>query len=143
VIRVIHVCILGGLGLASSGCMTQQTVGIEPAAAAEAPPVPLAAIKKALLADRARIWKDPDSVRGAMIGEPYWCPRGLDPVPTKTCICIEANAKNSYDGVEKSGFQFVSPTEFTVIGKMGAYATCGKMTPFPEMNGRGEAQKRS
>jgi hypothetical protein len=64
-----------------------------------------------------------------MIGEPYWCPRGLDPVPTKTCICIEANAKNSYGGftgVEKSGFKFASPTEFT-----------------GEMNGRAEAPKRS
>ncbi len=81
-----------------------------------------------------------------MIGEPYWCPRGLDPVPTKTCICIEANAKNSYGGftgVEKSGFKFASPTEFTVLGTMGAYATCGKMMPFPEMNGRAEAPKRS
>jgi hypothetical protein len=122
-----------------TGCITQGGNGIiEPAAAVEAPPVGLPATKKTLLTNRARIWKDPDSVRGAMIGEPYWCPRGTAPVPTKTCVCIEANAKNAYGGftgIEKSGFAFATATDFEVIGKMGPYATCGKMVPFPEMNG--------
>ena len=108
--------------------------------------VPLSAIKKVLLAERTRIWKDPDSVREAKIGEPYWCPRGLDPVPTETCVCIEANARNSYGGLtglELSGFAFKSPTNFRVLGKMGAYATCGKLTPFPEMNGRGGEDRKT
>jgi hypothetical protein len=125
--------------VALSACNTASTPGIDVAAAQQPPPVSMQAIKKVLLANRARIWKDPDSIREAKIGEPYWCPRGLDPVPTKTCVCIEANGRNSYGGftgIETSGFAFSSPTEFEVIGKMGAYATCGQMTPFPEMNGK-------
>lgn len=108
------------------------TQPITPAIAQESL-LPVSVIKRALIKNRARIWKDPASVREARIGQPYRCPLG------GTCICVEANAKNSYggySGVKKSGFAFRSATDFDVLGEMGRYATCGTFTPFPEMNGR-------
>jgi hypothetical protein len=135
--------LIGSLVAASltAGCTVSTSMpAVETAAVAEpATLVPLDAMKHKLLAERNRIWKEPESIRDARIGEPYWCPRGQDPVPTKTCICVEANGKNSYGGftgVHLTGFAFRNANDFEVIGKMGPYATCGRLTPWPEMNGR-------
>lgn len=104
-----------------------------PTPAAADPLLSQSDLKRALVANRSRIWKDPDSIRDARIGEPYPCPLNRG-----TCICIEANGRNAYGGftgIRKTGFAFMTAADFEVLGEMGAYATCGTFTPFPEMNG--------
>jgi len=87
-----------------------------------------------LVANRERIWKDSRSVRNAKIGDPYEC---LSNDGT-TCFCIEANARNSlggYTGASLSQAKFDSPTSVRMIDAMYAPEKCGRMVPFPEMNG--------
>jgi hypothetical protein len=96
--------------------------------------VTTAQAKKLLLANRSRLWKDPDSVREAKISDPYICPTGRG-----TCFCIEANARNSFggmSGLKLHGVKFSAPDQFEPIGELGPYIKCGPLAPFPEMNGK-------
>jgi hypothetical protein len=92
------------------------------------------AARQILVSGRSRAWKDPNSVREAKIGDAYEC-LAQD---GSTCFCIEANAKNSYGGfagLKMSQARFSSPKQFEMI-EMYAPEHCGRMIPFPEMNGR-------
>lgn len=97
--------------------------------------ISFAQARKLVIAERKRLFKDPESVRDAKIGQPYACPGGYG----TDCICIEANAKNSYGGytgVKLSGIRFPTADTLEPIGEMGPYATCGKLVPIPELNGK-------
>ncbi len=97
------------------------------------PFVTLEHAKELFLANRSRLWKDPASVREASVSEPFVCTTGRG-----TCFCIEANAKNvygGYSGLGKYGVEFTKPESFGLLGALGPYIKCGKMIPFPEMNG--------
>ena len=45
------------------------------------------------MAAAVRLFKEPESVRDARISDPFTCLNGQG-----NCICIEANARNSYGG---------------------------------------------
>lgn len=100
------------------------------------PTITQATAKKIILAQRGRLFKEPESVRDAKISDPFTCLSG-----TGNCICIEANARNSFGGftgVQLSGIQFEGD-QARGIGEMGALARetpCGKLVAFPELNGR-------
>jgi hypothetical protein len=89
------------------------------------------------------MWKDPYSIRDAKAGEPVTCPtqHGLFP-PATSCVCIEANAKNSYGGYTGSRrtIAILSSANGTFIstsdgGIMGFDEICQGMQPFPQLNG--------
>lgn len=96
---------------------------------------PLISIKEArrvITADNRRLWKDPDSVRDAGIGQPYRCPLG------GTCVCVEVNARNGFGGrggLTKHVIR-ISGGRAEPVGEAGPYAPCGSFAPFPEINGR-------
>ena len=88
--------------------------------------------KRVIAADNRRLWKDPDSVRDAGIGQPYRCPLG------GTCVCVEVNARNGFGGrggLTKHVIR-ISGGRAEPVGEAGPYAPCGSFAPFPEINGR-------
>jgi hypothetical protein len=82
-----------------------------------------ASIKQQILAQKNRIWKDADSIRDAAISsEVHWC-------LWWSCVCIEANAKNSYGGytgIERTAIMFNGGTIHEAIsgGKFGYAHVC-------------------
>ncbi len=122
------------------GCMHTTQPAVEtmatPSAQAPLPPPSLSSAdaKKLVLSNRGKMWKDPDSLRNLSVGDPFTCPalRG-----TQTCICIEANARNSYGGY--GGLKLYVATieggSVQMEGEFyGAREECGRMTPFPTSN---------
>lgn len=94
-----------------------------------------AAAKRMIAADRSRLWIDPNSIREAKIGEPFYCP-----AMRTTCVCVEANARNSYGGLTGLNvnlFVFHDGAPVEGIGVTHAPQQCGRFTPFPELNGKG------
>jgi hypothetical protein len=98
---------------------------------------------KAILANRSTMWKDPYSIRDAKVGEPATCPtqNGLFP-PATSCVCIEANAKNSYGGytgIRRTIAVFSSASGAFLNtsdgGIMGFEGICQGMQPLPRLNG--------
>ncbi|MGY4370575.1 hypothetical protein ACVW1A_006640 [Bradyrhizobium sp. LB1.3] len=98
---------------------------------------------KAVLANRSTMWKDPYSIRDAKVGGPVTCPtqNGLFPTAT-SCVCIEANAKNSYGGYTgiRRTIAVFSSTSGAFIntsdgGIVGFEEICQAMQPFPQLNG--------
>jgi hypothetical protein len=103
---------------------------------AKADPITLS-MKQQILEAKSRIWKDPDSVRDASISsETGWCSFW------GPCICIEANAKNSfggYTGIRRTVIVFNSYGAINSIddaGTDGFMLVCRGMRPFPELNGK-------
>lgn len=101
--------------------------------------------KKVVMADRGRIWKDPYSIRDAKIGEAYVCRRDMlntsfaDLSKPATCICIEANAKNSFGGYTGSKRTIVRFLEAGKIETLDGEALnfdkeCTNLKPFPELS---------
>ncbi|MBB4391787.1 hypothetical protein [Bradyrhizobium sp. ERR14] len=88
--------------------------------------------KRAILANKSRMFKDPDSVRDAAIGTVAPCPSG-----NGDCVCLELNARNSQGGM--SGLRIVGVridgASAEAFGEMADTSTCGKMVPFPALNG--------
>ena len=102
---------------------------------ADKPTITQAEAKRALLANRSRLFKDPGSIRDAKVSQPFTCLTG-----SGNCICIEANARNSfggYTGIQLVGFQLLGGGKVEPIGQMYARdKTCGRtLSPFPEFNG--------
>ena len=137
--------LISALALLTAGCASQPAPIADVAAAPTEAAAPInpgnfkpvvsqAQARRMLVANRERIWKDSRSVRNAKIGDPYEC---LSNDGT-TCFCIEANARNSlggYTGASLSQAKFDSPTSVRMIDAMYAPEKCGRMVPFPEMNG--------
>ena len=104
-------------------------------AAATGPPPSFADARKAIAAERSRLWKDADSLRDASISAPQPCPY----LPDATCVCVEANAEHSvggYTGISKTRLYFSGGQIVDSIGPLGAAdaAQCGRFLPFPELN---------
>ncbi|MET4208929.1 hypothetical protein [Bradyrhizobium sp. LA2.1] len=90
--------------------------------------------KRAILASKSRMFKDPDSIRDAAIGTVAPCPSG-----NGECVCLEANGRNSQGGM--TGLQTlgirINGSSAEAFGEMADTSKCGKMAPFPALNGRG------
>lgn len=96
-------------------------------------------MRAAILQNRAKYWKGPDSIRDARISRPFSCHGGLAHVvsPPNACICVEANARNSfggYTGLKRYTFLFADLTLVDVLPPR-SQDMCDPMAPFPEMNG--------
>lgn len=90
--------------------------------------------KRAILANKSRMFKDPDSIRDAAIGSVAPCPSG-----NGDCVCLELNARNSQggmSGLQTVGIRVNGPSAES-FGQMADTSTCGKMIPFPALNGSG------
>jgi hypothetical protein len=89
--------------------------------------------KRSILASKSRMFKDPDSIRDAAIGVPNACPSGAG-----DCVCVELNGRNSSGGM--TGLQTIgvrlSGDKAEAFGTMADTSDCGKMTPFPALNGK-------
>jgi hypothetical protein len=108
----------------------------------------LADAREIIIAQRSRLWKDPYSIRDGRISAPHTCPsHALLTQRDKSglvCVCVEANAKNSYGGytgLQKTRLLFRGREIVDMHGPLftGAKATpdgCGSFQPFPEINGR-------
>jgi hypothetical protein len=101
------------------------------------PPLTAQAARTALLAEKRRLWKDPDSIRDAAISPPHYCPTQ----PSSVCVCVEANSRNGaggFTGIITSIFIFEGTK--IVDGVEGVYAParakCGPFQPFPALNGK-------
>lgn len=116
--------------------------GNEARTAAAAPPIlSQAEAKSAVLTSRSRVWRDPESIRDAAIGQPYTCSGGLAHVGNmpNACVCVEANARNAmggYVGLRPSLVMFAGRQVVDVMPPRPYVDRCGPMTPFPELNGR-------
>lgn len=104
-------------------------------AAASGSPLSFADARKAVVAERSRLWKDPDSLRDASISAPQPCPY----LPDATCVCVEAKAASSgggYNGTSKTRLYFSGSQIVDSIGPLGAAdaVQCGRFMPFPELN---------
>jgi hypothetical protein len=131
---------------ALSGCATPNQIQTAPPLAAAAPAIDLALGKKMILSERARLWKDADSIKDAKIGQPLPCKtnaimpgRGLISIPA-TCMCIELNARNSfggYAGITRNAVVFSddpnSPVSVENLYDVGV--ECAVLASFPELNG--------
>ena len=121
----------------AAGCSTQPVQ--QPPDQLSTPLIALPSIKKMILDNRARLFKDPDSIKDARISEPITCPAGRN-----TCICIELNARNSYGGYGGMGEMMVhfltADTPEIFGGDLGELARpyCRGYVPFPELNGRSQ-----
>lgn len=99
----------------------------------EATPGPAPDLKPALLAHRAELFKDPDSIRDAAIGHES---RFLN---MAWQVCIRLNAKNSfggYTGLQEHVITIYDNGAPPIIQEPTIVSGCGAgYEPFPEMNG--------
>src|SRR5262245_52724523 len=123
VIRAVGVILAIGLSLA--GCANSG--GVQ----GDTPPPPLDEVKRELVRNRGRYWKDPYSIRDASIGPIYSC------FGWAGCACLELNAKNSYGGYGglKQLIVNISSRGIADIRDRHAGDTCVFLAPFPELNG--------
>ncbi len=102
---------------------------------------------KTILAERGRLFKDPDSIRDAHVGEPYACRTptiasgGRIVNAPGSCVCLELNAKNSYGGyvgMRRTIAVFPDSGGITSMdgGIKGYEEYCRGVRPFPELNGK-------
>lgn len=119
--------------LLCAGC---QTTGSQQ----QVPAVTFDQARQVVLANRSRIWKDPDSVRDARIGQPYTCVGHLltPGMLSDACICVEANARNSfggYTGLQQSVVIIARGAVVDAIPARNFTDRCDGMVPFGELNG--------
>jgi hypothetical protein len=93
--------------------------------------------KRIILANKARIWKDPESIRGASIAAPT-----RHQFMSLWHVCVRLNAKNAFGGYtgEKDNLVAVydSGEPPNVLDESGAaMLSCAsaQYEPFPELNG--------
>lgn len=117
--------IFAALLLVSIASTTSRVYAAEPS---------LSAVKKAIVVNKDEIFKDPDSIRGAKIGQPGPCPSRNG----KTCVCVGLNARNAYGGM--AGYHvigmYVTGNHAESFGEMSDTKDCGTMQPFPQLNGK-------
>jgi hypothetical protein len=136
--------LLGLTGILLAGCASVETV-------AATKPLIADQVARKIILDHRSIWKDPDSIRDARIGQPYACtdesvaaPGPYSIATTKlpaSCLCIELNAKNSYGGytgIHRTIAVFPETGDFSTLdgGTKGFQEHCQNLHPFPELNGR-------
>lgn len=137
---MLLICLVLG-GCASSPPPESASLALAPAQLVE----PTSA-RKSILAQRSRMWKDPDSIRDARIGRPHACQHPtivggrFTSVPA-SCVCLELNAKNSYGGyvgMKRTIVAFVEGREIDTVdgGVAGFQDYCQDLAPFPELNGK-------
>jgi hypothetical protein len=82
--------------------------------------------------NKRSLFKDPDSVRDAALGQPY---RGLF---GSTRVCLRANAKNSFGGYTGINDQLLSIANgvATPLGPVGISDNCGIFIALPELNAK-------
>lgn len=130
---------------ALAGCMTTAT---EPPAVqinAATVAIPSAAdARSRTIGERSKLWKDPYSIRDARAADPRACSHdvlnssgGFVPTPA-ACMCVEANAKNSYGGytgVKRTIIVFLPSGEISLKdGRILGFAElCQGLSPFPEL----------
>jgi hypothetical protein len=113
--------------LSLAGCLTGQT--------AEEAKLPLPDYRGLILSNKARLWKDADSIKNASIA----VPRRSTGVMPMWHACVRTNAKNSFGGYtgEKSMligiFDDDRPPE-VVMADAAGYCDFPH-EPFPELNG--------
>lgn len=122
-------------GCAASGTQSGNSLAPEP------PALSFDQAKQIVVAERGRIWKDPDSIRDARMGPPYKCTGGLAHIAMApdACACVEANARNSfggYTGVKRNEVLFSGPRIVDVVEAREATYSCGQMVPVAELNGQ-------
>ena len=104
------------------------------------PPLTLGDAKAIVVSSRAVYWKDPESIRDAAIGQPYSCIGSLVHVatPPSACVCVMANAKNSfggYTGLKPNVVLIAGGSVIDVISPR-SQDQCDAMVPFPELEGK-------
>jgi hypothetical protein len=134
-------------GLFLSGCLTGGPEVLAPTK----PVLGNSEARKLVVSERARLWKDPESIRDATVGEPYRCSITSADVKNAydiqtieapaSCVCLELNARNSYGGytgIKRSIARFTETGGIDVIdaGTRGFEEYCRNLKPFPELNGR-------
>ena len=110
------------------------------------PVLSLADARKIIVAQRSKLWKDPGSIREGGISAPHTCPSHAlvgrrDQAADLVCICVEANAKNSfggYAGLSKTRLLFRGREIVDIHGPLGTAMPdgCGSFQTFSEINGR-------
>lgn len=116
-----------------SGCAGTRSDGAAPLTVSEA--------KTAIMAVRSKAWKDPDSIRDAQIGQPESCIAPIEYVSSAphTCVCVMANARNSfggYTGLKGEVALFGSDRTLIEVISPRSQDCRGSLTPWPEFNGR-------
>lgn len=117
------------------GCAQGSDRAIDAAVA----PLSFEEAKQLLVSEKARVWKDPGSIRDARVGRPFSCVGGLGHLGMMpdVCVCVELNAKNAlggYTGLQKKEVLISGRTVVDVLDPRGFGDRCGPMEPFPEMN---------
>jgi hypothetical protein len=116
-------------------CFDQTTKPVVPKKLPSASDPGLEKVRRLLLSNRARLFNDSDSVRDASSGRAFPCLGGGG-----DCVCLEVNAKNAYGGY--TGIQTVlikiglNGIPENIGGGLGSDFPCGKMTPFPQLDGK-------
>lgn len=139
-------------GCATSSPTTQVDESVIPVQ--QVPVITAAAARRLILSQKASTWKDPYSIRDAQISAPMACTHkdvvAANPLTgaiqyqaaVGTCLCIEANAKNSYGGyigMRRTVAVFPPAGGVTFLdGAIKGYDEyCHDFRPFPELNGKG------
>lgn len=105
-----------------------------------------------ILAERSRLWKDPESIRDESIDDTYPCsspkftPTGAMVDEPGSCTCVELNARNSYGGyvgIRRTIVVSLEAGGTTTLdgGTKGYEVHCQGLTPFSELNGRSSLAK--
>jgi hypothetical protein len=85
-----------------------------------------------VLSNKGSLFKDPESVRDAALGQPYLSALGGNRV------CIRANAKNSFGGYTgvRDELLLIANGTVSTLGTATPADPCGTFIPLPELNGR-------
>lgn len=129
----------------SAGCAGVAPQIVEKSAPTK-PLVSLDEARKIIVTERSKLWKDPYSIRDAKIGSPYFCDNesfsqtGTIVKSPASCVCIEANAKNSYGGYTGirrtiAVFPELGGVNSKDGGILGFQDYCQELKPFAELNG--------
>lgn len=103
-------------------------------AAPVASPIGPMEVRRILLEQKPRIFKDPDSVRDAEIGQIMPGPFG------STIVCVRLNARNAfggYTGLTESTVQIGANRQVVNVQRATWSSGCNQYLyrPFPELNG--------
>lgn len=117
------------IAVLAAGCQTaQETAGKAPDHRA------------IILANKGRLWKDPDSIKGAQISEPRLS-MGI------WQVCVRLNARNGYGGYAGESDELIQISEDGSppwnMGGPAPYCSNFSYSAFPELNGPAGRQSGS